>query len=146
MSEELPKDVTDIIHCMVIAGDKDYRRGLAEGLKLLLVARSNPAASPGVEGDILLRFWIERLIIEAEKDEREGDPSTLGITRTGHIAHVIARALAQRSKGEVAGGCPSCGGPADNGYDRCYPPNPYDCTKCTPKPAEAVHSKEELED
>lgn len=26
--------------------------------------------------------------------------------------------------------CPECGGPADNGHDRCYPPNPYCCTKC----------------
>lgn len=32
----------------------------------------------------------------------------------------------------VAGGCPNCGGPADNGYDRCDPPNPYWCTRCTP--------------
>jgi hypothetical protein len=27
--------------------------------------------------------------------------------------------------------CPSCGGPADNGFDRCGPPNPYYCTKCS---------------
>lgn len=26
--------------------------------------------------------------------------------------------------------CPNCGGPADNGHDRCVPPNPYWCTKC----------------
>jgi hypothetical protein len=26
--------------------------------------------------------------------------------------------------------CPNCGGVADNGHDRCYPPNPYFCTKC----------------
>ncbi len=26
--------------------------------------------------------------------------------------------------------CPNCGGPADNGNDRCLPPNPYFCTKC----------------
>ncbi len=26
--------------------------------------------------------------------------------------------------------CPNCGGPADNGHDRCLPPNPYYCTKC----------------
>lgn len=27
--------------------------------------------------------------------------------------------------------CPGCGGPADNGFDRCIPPSPYYCTKCT---------------
>ncbi len=27
--------------------------------------------------------------------------------------------------------CPKCGGPADNGHDRCLPPSPYYCTKCT---------------
>lgn len=26
--------------------------------------------------------------------------------------------------------CPGCGGPADNGFDRCLPPSPYLCTKC----------------
>lgn len=29
--------------------------------------------------------------------------------------------------------CPKCGGFADNGFDRCYPPNPYNCTKCEEK-------------
>ncbi len=29
--------------------------------------------------------------------------------------------------------CPSCGGPADNGFDRCSPPNPYYCSKCENK-------------
>ncbi len=27
--------------------------------------------------------------------------------------------------------CPRCGGEADNGFDRCFPPNPYMCIKCT---------------
>lgn len=26
--------------------------------------------------------------------------------------------------------CPNCGGPADNGHDRCHPPTAYWCTKC----------------
>ncbi len=26
--------------------------------------------------------------------------------------------------------CPKCGGPADNGHDRCLPPNPYWCVQC----------------
>jgi DNA-directed RNA polymerase subunit RPC12/RpoP len=26
--------------------------------------------------------------------------------------------------------CPECGGEADNGHDRCVPPNVYTCTKC----------------
>ena len=28
--------------------------------------------------------------------------------------------------------CPRCGGPADNGHDREFPPNPYCCSKCAP--------------
>lgn len=31
--------------------------------------------------------------------------------------------------------CPKCGGSADNGHDRCYPPSPYYCTKCN-KPSQ----------
>lgn len=26
--------------------------------------------------------------------------------------------------------CPRCGGEADNGHDRSFPPNPYYCKKC----------------
>jgi len=26
--------------------------------------------------------------------------------------------------------CPQCGGEADNGHDRCYPPTAYHCSKC----------------
>lgn len=26
--------------------------------------------------------------------------------------------------------CPGCGGYADNGHDRSYPPSPYYCSKC----------------
>ena len=29
--------------------------------------------------------------------------------------------------------CPECGGEADNGHDRCVPPNPYVCTMCEEK-------------
>ena len=28
--------------------------------------------------------------------------------------------------------CPDCGGPADNGHDRCVPPSPYLCARCAP--------------
>lgn len=27
--------------------------------------------------------------------------------------------------------CPSCGGPADHGHDREFPPNVYACSKCS---------------
>ena len=33
--------------------------------------------------------------------------------------------------------CPECGGKADNGHDRCTPPQPYCCTKCGPTFREA---------
>lgn len=33
--------------------------------------------------------------------------------------------------------CPKCGGKADNGHDRCFPPNPYYCTKCNQTPPSA---------
>jgi hypothetical protein len=32
--------------------------------------------------------------------------------------------------------CPRCGGVADNGHDRCVPPNPYWCSKCSLAQAE----------
>ena len=41
--------------------------------------------------------------------------------------------------------CPGCGGPADNGHDRCVPPNPYYCTKCDPNPKQEPQGVEWLE-
>lgn len=34
--------------------------------------------------------------------------------------------------------CPQCNGPADNGFDRSFPPSPYLCTKCMAEPVEPV--------
>ncbi len=42
--------------------------------------------------------------------------------------------------------CPTCGGPADNGNDRCVPPNAYECSKCeaeTQKPPQGEGSANE---
>lgn len=44
--------------------------------------------------------------------------------------------------------CPKCGGEADNGNDRCVPPNPYYCTKCEDKitpPDTIVMKREDVE-
>lgn len=35
--------------------------------------------------------------------------------------------------------CPNCGGPADNGFDRCVPPSPYWCTKCEAQSEKDTH-------
>lgn len=32
--------------------------------------------------------------------------------------------------------CPKCGGIADNGIDRCHPPQPYNCKKCSDQQGE----------
>lgn len=37
--------------------------------------------------------------------------------------------------------CPKCKGPADNGHDRCLPPNPYYCTKCMAEEQRGVYSE-----
>ena len=42
--------------------------------------------------------------------------------------------------------CPECGGPADNGHDRCWPPSPYFCKKCTAEVNTFRYSEEELRD
>ena len=46
--------------------------------------------------------------------------------------------------------CPKCGGDADNGFDRCLPPNPYYCSKCETaaqhKPVEVDEGLEEAGD
>lgn len=39
--------------------------------------------------------------------------------------------------------CPECGGPADNGHDRCVPPNPYVCAKCETTPEQRESDEQE---
>lgn len=40
--------------------------------------------------------------------------------------------------------CPKCDGPADNGHDRCFPPNPYYCTKCSEEIDQANGGRSEI--
>jgi hypothetical protein len=49
------------------------------------------------------------------------------------IGESLATIRAARAQGQAEQDldtCPGCGGVADNGHDREFPPNPYYCTKC----------------
>ena len=50
----------------------------------------------------------------------------------------LRAALAQEQTEPNISRCPQCNGPADNGFDRSIPPNPYLCTKCIAEPVEPV--------
>ena len=57
----------------------------------------------------------------------------------GEVCTLFALKLALRESGAPWSGeaaddlskCPRCGGDADNGHDRCYPPTAYLCGKCS---------------
>lgn len=68
----------------------------------------------------------------ADYIEKHGAESVmaLGWGLTGRQAEQIAKALASKLRERGISKCPQCGGEADNGHDRCLPPNPYVCTKC----------------
>ena len=55
--------------------------------------------------------------------------------RSGSMWFVgFSRQLPKVGDGDTAEGlnkCPQCGGEADNGHDRCYPPTAYLCSKCS---------------
>jgi hypothetical protein len=48
---------------------------------------------------------------------------------SAYESHLLGK-YAEEEPSERLFECPGCGGPADNGHDRCIPPNPYFCTKC----------------
>ena len=53
---------------------------------------------------------------------------------TGTPVEALATIRAARAQGQAEQDldtCPGCGGVADNGHDREFPPNPYYCTKCS---------------
>lgn len=59
-------------------------------------------------------------------------PASKEDQRASALAALLA-ALAQKEEPDLSR-CPQCNGPADNGFDRSFPPSPYLCTKCMAKP------------
>lgn len=67
---------------------------------------------------------LEALIWEA------GYSAELYTHKTAEAVKALRSALAEAEEPDLSK-CPNCGDPADNGHDRCIPPNPYHCTKCS---------------
>ena len=72
-----------------------------------------------------------------EKDEeiarlKEALPNKCGYGPSGYCDGCSVDDICPGGKGDDDDltTCPNCGGPADQGYDRCDPPNPYYCSKC----------------
>lgn len=71
--------------------------------------------------------------------QEEADAAANG-TQTPKYHDAIECASAIRARSDTDSGtsetaddlskCPQCGGDADNGHDRCYPPTAYLCSKC----------------
>lgn len=60
------------------------------------------------------------------------DQEYLGTVRLESVVALkkaLAAYEAQKSEPNIDK-CPTCDGEADNGFDRCLPPSPYQCTKC----------------
>ena len=57
-----------------------------------------------------------------------------GKDKTGQVTAAITALRAALAEPDL-NHCPQCGGPADNGHDRSFPPNPYWCSKCMAEPA-----------
>jgi len=76
----------------------------------------------------LPRATVEQALeaLEYAQQDREC-PST-----TRQAIAALRAALAQ-AEPELSR-CPQCNGPADNGFDRSFPPSPYLCKKCMAEP------------
>ena len=73
---------------------------------------------------------VARAIHQSQIDEGEKYPPFDDLIEcTLCMAHARAAIEAMSVKPDCSK-CPKCGGPADNGNDRCVPPTPYYCSKC----------------
>ena len=71
-------------------------------------------------------------IMSAEMDRLPQYRCDGNVDRVWEILNALNPALAAIEQQENDYNlCPICKGPADNGHDREYPPNPYVCTRCT---------------
>ena len=78
---------------------------------------------------------IKSLVTEAERIVRAFDEHRDNLLSKGAIDRMRAALMPPKEPDPDLTKCPNCGGDADNGFDRCIPPNPYHCTKCD-KPKE----------
>lgn len=111
----------------------DEKRVLSDGEVMEILAHLNcmDGAAPPFNGDIyktidaLARDW---LAFHAELAAQAEDIKALRAVRI--IADDV---VAHRPELDITK-CPSCGGPADQGFSREDPPSPYYCSKCDPPP------------
>lgn len=104
-------------------------------LQLELLAASKKAASliAALESEELVERVACAIFEERTLNPWDEEHENLGKHNTRLEAKAAIKALtgeATESETDLSR-CPKCGGPADNGIDRCLPPSPYFCTKCT---------------
>lgn len=64
-------------------------------------------------------------------DHYQGEKKTIN----GHVLLFLSdyeKSITPPDQTEDITKCPECGDEADNGFDRCMPPNAYLCSKCNP--------------
>ena len=131
-----------------------YKKALVGAIEMLESLKHVASISAKMKISI-----FKEALDEIDDYEADNPPPTAGEKRPAtDIQRIIRKAIAQEARQEkvnlpgfqlddkypdLAPGptlkpeepdlskCPNCGGPADNGNDRCVPPNAYNCTKCT---------------
>jgi RNA polymerase-binding transcription factor DksA len=94
--------------------------------------------------DDLLTFV--RLIEQRKEDEIESLRQRVAELATDWQVTQATLAACEKERDELKqdiNACPNCGGPADQGHDRCYLPTAYLCSKCqsTTEDCSAVQTK-----
>lgn len=132
-------EITAKVIIGIMGGVADPRHS-SDGMR-----QSNDDNVPPPASDMHCKHWMPWTHVCKECDDYMGDAST----RKDEVSEAD-RAVSKPSPankdysgfGSVGGPseisvieqdlskCPGCGGPADNGHDRCLPPSPYCCTKC----------------
>lgn len=65
-------------------------------------------------------------VITLLKKAKSGSSDSLGLLKEAQ--NILSTTI--EFTNEISDCCPGCGGAADNGFDRSYPPVPYLCSAC----------------
>jgi hypothetical protein len=123
---------TDRLKCII-----DYivfeKQGFIDGCVLREITRDFLTKS-GMDGTGTFVIFMDRIVGEiyryyAMKSFAITADGELQIFNEGDTEKSIKRFSVTSTEPDLSK-CPRCGGPADNGHDRCVPPNPYNCSKC----------------
>lgn len=120
-------------------GDADHELRVARAIEAHFESNLRALAAHNAELRKALEKVRRRAVLDGFESPGELESWMGQIHSTADAALSASPSAIQPQEDHLLDNCPKCGGRADNGFDRCIPPSPYFCTKCSAQPQEGAN-------